>query len=616
MATKTRSFGASKREGHDASAYYGRRMVQAEISDDTAVNEPDPGVLDQVYCHSSERMDELPDNSVALMVTSPPYNVGKDYDEDLSLEEYMGLLKRVFTETYRVLQPGGRACVNVANVGRKPYIPLASHVNRLMIEIGYLMRGEIIWIKGKGASGSCAWGSWMSASNPSLRDVHEYVLVFSKGRFDRVVKGENSISRDAFMRDTLSVWEIAPASAKQVGHPAPFPVELPQRLIELYTFQGDLVLDPFCGAGATCVAASETGRHYVGYDIDAHYVELAQMRVRGSATEVATPRGLKTKVTEAVTAVAMAGEHAALTDAMAADGPPPVQNLTAGDWEAIARAYAHGQLRREFETAFANGRHFFEAELAGAKPKTIEWRGGKRTLYHHDIPVDISVNSVYLVSCKYNSKVLRNPSPHALFDEALVSRSRGKDWYQEVAPKEYRALYRACVQAAGLDDMPNDPGKLTREQRSQLKRAFPRRLPAELEGPYRSMARAVAAESARRWSESLRGGERDMLLRLLRISAVDYFMLGMHRGKPRRLKLVNSADWNARYSVVSFTAAPDEAALQPQVNWEAVVREGKAQHTVKGHVEVRWSHGKFCGNPEAKVYLDTPAEDVPGYEEF
>ena len=275
MATKTRSFGSSKREGHDSAEYYARRMMgRAEISKDRTVNTPT--VTDQIFCRSSEDMHELPDSSVALMVTSPPYNVGKEYDEDLSIEEYFGLLESVFRETFRVLQPGGRACVNVANVGRKPYVPLASHVNILMHEIGYFMRGEIIWVKARGASGSCAWGSWRSANNPTLRDVHEYVLVYSKGRFDRALKGENTVGRDAFMRDTLSVWEIPPASARKVGHPAPFPVELPKRLIELYTYQDDLVLDPFCGAGSACAAAAELGRHYVGYDIEQSYVELAQ----------------------------------------------------------------------------------------------------------------------------------------------------------------------------------------------------------------------------------------------------------------------------------------------------------------------------------------------------
>ena len=277
MATKTQSFGSSKREGHDSSEYYKRQLTEAQVSSDKTVNPP--GTFDELFCHSSEEMKELPDNCVALMVTSPPYNVGKDYDEDLTLSDYLGLLERVLKETYRVLEPGGKACVNIANLGRKPYIPLASHVGMMMADLGYLMRGEIVWVKGKGASGSCAWGSWRSASNPVLRDLHEYILVFSKGRFERVKKGKNTIGRDDFMQNTLSVWEFQPESAKKVGHPAPFPLELPRRLIELYTFEEDLVIDPFCGAGTTCLAAQQLARKWVGYDIDAAYLEIARERL-------------------------------------------------------------------------------------------------------------------------------------------------------------------------------------------------------------------------------------------------------------------------------------------------------------------------------------------------
>jgi DNA modification methylase len=237
-----------------------------------------------MYVHSAERMPELPDNSVTLMVTSPPYHVGKDYDSTVSFDEYLGLLANVFRETYRVLEPGGRAVVNVANLGRKPYIPLSHEVTRLMTGIGFLMRAEIIWQKGAGASGSCAWGSWKSAKNPVIRDIHEYLLVFSKGRFDRPHKGESTVTKEEFLEDTLSIWRIQPESAKRVGHPAPFPVELPRRLIELYTYSGDLVLDPFMGVGATAVAAITTSRHWVGYELSTDYAEAAVHRAAEAKT--------------------------------------------------------------------------------------------------------------------------------------------------------------------------------------------------------------------------------------------------------------------------------------------------------------------------------------------
>lgn len=258
-------------------------MLKSAVCAEQASEEMQPELINTVINHSSETMSELPDNSVSLMVTSPPYNVGKEYDADLSLEEYLGFLKKVLTETFRALAPGGRVAFNVANLGRKPYIPLNSHISVIASEIGYLMRGEIIWIKAKGAGGSCAWGSWMSAGNPTLRDLHEYILVFSKDRFDKPRKGKSTISRDEFMMATTSVWTIPPESAKRVGHPAPFPVALVERLINLYTFEGDVVLDPFMGSGSTAVAAVKTGRLFVGYEISKDYIELCYRRIGDSS---------------------------------------------------------------------------------------------------------------------------------------------------------------------------------------------------------------------------------------------------------------------------------------------------------------------------------------------
>ncbi len=280
MATETARFGAGKRESHDASAFYGRRLLEHVPALTTGEPQQPPAeIIDTLFCGSSEAMTEIPDDCVALMVTSPPYNVGKDYDDDLSIDEYLGLLERVLAETARVLEPGGRVAVNVANLGRKPYLPLNHHVAGLLSDLGFLLRGEIVWQKARGAGGSCAWGSWRSAKNPTLRDVHEYVIVASKGAYRRSRIGRDTISKEEFLEATTSIWQIRPESARKVGHPAPFPVELPRRLIELYTFEGDLVLDPFIGSGTTAVAAVESGRHYVGYDSDPEYLEIARTRI-------------------------------------------------------------------------------------------------------------------------------------------------------------------------------------------------------------------------------------------------------------------------------------------------------------------------------------------------
>lgn len=292
-STATTTFGSGRREGHDASAFYDR-FVAPEVSTDTTINRPSK--VDVIYAHDARRMDAVESNSVALVVTSPPYFAGKQYEEILGVGgvpatyfEYLDLLRDVFAECKRVLEPGGRIAVNVANLGRRPYRSLSSDVTEILQSLGLLMRGEVIWLKGKAAGGSCAWGTFQRPSNPVLRDVTERIVIASKGRFDRALKPEQrlaqglpstaTISRDEFIEATTDLWEIAPESATKVGHPAPFPVELPKRLIELYTYEGDVVLDPFMGSGSAALAAVRTGRHYIGFDNDKGYVESARRRV-------------------------------------------------------------------------------------------------------------------------------------------------------------------------------------------------------------------------------------------------------------------------------------------------------------------------------------------------
>ncbi len=282
--TETSAFGTNGRINHDSSKFYNSKLyseLQVKKVFDIKENELPKQLENQFILGSAENMKELPDNSIHLMITSPPYNVSKEYDQDLSLKEYLQLLENVFKETFRVLVNGGRACINVANLGRKPYIPLSDYISKMMIDIGFNMRGEIIWNKASSASPSTAWGSWQSAANPILRDIHEYILVFSKGDYKREKgKKENTITKEQFIEWTKSIWTMNAESAKRIGHPAPFPEELPYRLIQLYSFKGDIILDPFMGSGTTAVAAIKSDRKFVGYEISQEYIQLAKKRVK------------------------------------------------------------------------------------------------------------------------------------------------------------------------------------------------------------------------------------------------------------------------------------------------------------------------------------------------
>lgn len=265
--------------------------------------------LDKIFCGDCRAMEEIDDGSVQLVVTSPPYNVGKDYnfyEDRRPLEHYLEFLGQVWRECYRVLCKGGRLAVNIANTNRKPYIPLHAYLIQQLIEMGFMMRGEILWDKRATAGVSTAWGSFGRASNPVLRDVHEYIMVFSKEswRLEESRGEQSGIENLEFVEWTKSIWIRGTAAKRAIretersiwrmgtqskkikhsgnglSHPAPFPLELPLRLILLYTNVDDIVLDPFMGSGTTALAAKLAQRRYVGYDISQDYVEMAEERIK------------------------------------------------------------------------------------------------------------------------------------------------------------------------------------------------------------------------------------------------------------------------------------------------------------------------------------------------
>jgi site-specific DNA-methyltransferase (adenine-specific) len=247
--------------------------------------------LDHIYnMDCLEGMKQIPDGTIDLTVTSPPYNAGIDYGEcyndNKPLHEYLAFIREVLAEVYRITKDGGRVAINVANTGRKPYIPLSSYINIMAIELGFLCRGEIIWDKGASVGTSCAWGSWRSPSNPSLRDVHEYIMIYSKGDYKHEGKGDATLEADEFTDNTKSIWQMQTANAKQVGHPAPYPEILPRRIIRLYSYTDDVIFDPFMGSGTTAIVAAKERRHFIGFELNKEYFDKAVKRIKAEQAQL------------------------------------------------------------------------------------------------------------------------------------------------------------------------------------------------------------------------------------------------------------------------------------------------------------------------------------------
>ena len=332
----------------------------------------------------------------------------------------------------------------------------------------------------------------------------------------------------------------------------------------------------------------------------------------------------RTKITELATALGMTG-HDTLQSALEAQ--PDVLEIDSDEWTDLDAVSRSGRWQEESEIAFTNGAYFSAHAdgLNGRLPQRIDWSGGRRIPGDRPVPADLLVDRVYMISCKYLSKILHNTAPAHLFVDGLAAapESRGVNWFQEVAPDVHQALYARTVEVLGLANLAETPEELTAEHRKKLKAAFRERavpgLPAETDPQYSQLIERVSNTSAELWRQVLgdRAEQERVLWRLLRIYSATYFILGIDRRKTMRLRVMTPWEWRQSYQFVSLTVRA-AARGQPRIDWEATYRDLVAgqRRRVRGHVEIRWSHRPFCGSPEAKVYLDTPHAAVPGYRQL
>ncbi len=326
----------------------------------------------------------------------------------------------------------------------------------------------------------------------------------------------------------------------------------------------------------------------------------------------------RTLVTELATALGMVGPPT--VDEALARRPASLSTLDPALWVRLGELHDAGTFASEFAAGFANGRAFLVAAdaLAGRIPRRIEWTGGHRRPGDEVVPLDLRVDYAYLVSCKYLSKVLQNAGPARLAEGLLTFRPLDdrRDWYERVAPAEYQALYRAALDAVGASGLPALVTELDVADRERLSPLLDGRTwPEGARDEYEEFCRVVSAETARIWKRSLgRNGGEAMLWRLLRIGSAPYYVLGSDRRDRMRLRVDTPWDWRQNYRLESFEIEAQHYG-QPRVGWTAgcVDRRDGRHREVCGHVEIRWSHGRFRQRPEAKVYLDTPHADVPGY---
>ena len=327
---------------------------------------------------------------------------------------------------------------------------------------------------------------------------------------------------------------------------------------------------------------------------------------------------LRTTITEVVTALGTLGaDHDDVDDALARR-PPELQNVDGDVWEQLTGAL-HGPGRRAlFHAAWCNGRAFLAARdaLRGRRPDVVEWKGAHRAPGDEVVPADIRIDHVYFVSCKYLSRIVMNASPAHLFDRLLAGGhgKRGGDWFAQVAPAEHARLYDAVKDAVDAR-LPRDVADLTATDRRTIAHALRGGWPDGATEHYDALVARVAGESGRRWRDAIAHDAQRLLWRLLRIGSAPYYVLGVAIDDVLRLRIATPWDWRRQFELCDFSVAAGGGG-QPVVRWRAIVRDRAKpddELPVDGHVEVRWSHGRFGGPPEAKVYLDTPHRAVPGY---
>jgi len=639
--TKTSSFGTGKREGHDASAFYGRSIYEINgtftqpVSDKelkSAQISPIGKWADRIYNHNAADMKTIPDNSVGLAFTSPPYNVGKDYDDDMGLQEYLHLIEDVAREVYRVLIPGGRYVVNIANLGRKPYIPLHSYFYNLHTKVGFMPMGEIIWQKGKGSSGNCAWGSWMTAKSPRLRDIHEYLLVFTKMSFSRPDKGESDISPTEFLDATLSIWNIPPESAKRVQHPAPFPIELAERVIQLYSYVGDVVLDPFVGSGTTCVASVRRRRHYIGFDISAKYCTLARSRIKNDGRTYMPTE--KTESSELSVAFGILG----VENPLKLKGDQIIETfentLSSQKYDRFKTEFLNPTNNKTYSQMLSVGRKLRINYPLFSNITSLKWRGTMKRSKTASGAQDLLVANTQ-ISLKAESDIVNNFSPSHLFisiPQGSSSPDRSENWYLKTDPDGFQELYDSTKEIQ-LDRFPASfPSSVkeferiaSRNDRKELAKGIDK-----LEGKARDafekarikMCHRVASGSAQKFNEylqvSLNSPSKNSIIDkiikdLFRLDSVEYIVAGVSSGKEFAVRVPSIDDFKQDWEIRSIKAAADLSRKQSVVNILVIYRnkaDKTAEYTNKFHVEIRWSHGKFCGSPEAKLYKDFKWSDV------